>query len=137
MTLSYTVDGPAGAVDSRACLASALVPIARTSPVTATLTIKTMAANNSSNATGHTATAFRNQHNRKLALGVAAVKLPVENAPASCPLDLQGKAAAMQQVLKSRVGAKGIESPAQQDARVISRFMSLFEPVHRLVLIAQ
>jgi hypothetical protein len=134
--LSCVAGGPAGALDPRASLVSGPVPIAGPPAVAAMLILKTASVNNSSSPTGRAAKAFRNQHNRMLAPD-AAGSLPVENAPASGPLDLQGKAAAMQQVLKSRVGAKGIESPAQQDARVISRFMSLFEPVHRLVLIAQ
>jgi hypothetical protein len=69
VALSCTVTGPATAVDLPTCSVAAPPAITGTAAVTATLTIDTTAASSSSNATGHTATAFRNQRNPMLALG--------------------------------------------------------------------
>ncbi len=69
VALSCTVTGPATAVDLPTCSVAAPPAITGTAAVTATLTVNTTAASSSSNATGQAATAFRNQHNRMLALG--------------------------------------------------------------------
>jgi hypothetical protein len=69
VALSCTVTGPATAVDLPTCSVAAPPAITGTAAVTATLTVNTTAASSSSNATGHTATAFRNQRNPMLALG--------------------------------------------------------------------
>jgi trimeric autotransporter adhesin len=68
VALSSTVTGPATAGRS-ACSVAAPPAITGTTAVSATLTVNTTAASSSSNATGQAATAFRNQHNRMLALG--------------------------------------------------------------------
>jgi trimeric autotransporter adhesin len=69
LALSCTVNGPATAVDPPTCSVAAPPAITGTAAVTTTLTVNTTAASIASNATGHAATAFRNQHNRMLALG--------------------------------------------------------------------
>jgi hypothetical protein len=69
VALSCTVTGPAAAIDPPTCSVAAPPAITGTAAVTATLTVNTTAVSSSSNATGHTATAFRKQHNRRLALG--------------------------------------------------------------------
>ena len=69
VALSCTVTGTATAVDLPTCSVAAPPAITGTTAVTATLTVNTTAASSSSNATGRTSTAFRNQHNRMLALG--------------------------------------------------------------------
>jgi trimeric autotransporter adhesin len=69
VALSCTVTGPAAAIDPPTCSVAAPPAITGTTAVTATLTVNTTAASSSSNATGYTATAFRNQRNRMLALG--------------------------------------------------------------------
>jgi hypothetical protein len=69
VALSCTVTGPTTAVDLPTCSVAAPPAITGTAAVTATLTVNTTAASSSSNATGHTSTAFRNQRNPMLALG--------------------------------------------------------------------
>ena len=69
VALTCTVTGPATAVDLPTCSFAAPPAITGTAAVTATLTVNTTAASSSSNATGHTATAFRNQRKPMLALG--------------------------------------------------------------------
>jgi hypothetical protein len=69
LALSCTVTGPATAVDLPTCSVAAPPAITGTAAVTATLTVNTMAASSSSNATGHTATVFRNQRHSMFALG--------------------------------------------------------------------
>jgi trimeric autotransporter adhesin len=69
VALSCTVTGPAAAVDLPTCSVAAPPAITGTTAVSAMLTVNTTAASSSSNATGQAATAFRNQHNRMLALG--------------------------------------------------------------------
>jgi len=69
VALSCTVTGQATAVDLPSCSVAAPLAITGTAAVTATLTVNTTAASSSSNATGQAAKAFRNQHNRMLALG--------------------------------------------------------------------
>ena len=69
VALSCTVTGPAAAVDPPSCSVAAPPAITGTAAVTATLTVDTTAASSSSNAAGHTATAFRNQRHPMLALG--------------------------------------------------------------------
>jgi hypothetical protein len=69
LALSCTVNGPATAADPPTCSVATPPAITGTAPVTTTLTVNTTAASSSSNATGQPATAFRNQHNRMLALG--------------------------------------------------------------------
>ena len=69
VALSCTVTGPATAVDLPTCSVAAPPAITGTAAVAATLTVNTTAASSSSSATGHTATAFRNQRNPMLALG--------------------------------------------------------------------
>jgi hypothetical protein len=73
VALSCTVTGPATAVDLPTCSVAAPPVITGTAAVTATLTVNTTAASSSSNATGHTATTFRNQRNPMLALGGSAL----------------------------------------------------------------
>jgi hypothetical protein len=68
LALSCTVNGPAAAVDRPTCSLAAPPAITGIRRVSATLTVNTTAASSSSNATGHAAMAFRNQHNRMLAL---------------------------------------------------------------------
>ena len=68
VALSCAVTGPAAAIDPPTCSVAAPPAIAGTTAVSATLTVNTTAASSSSNATGQSATAFRNQHNRMLAL---------------------------------------------------------------------
>jgi hypothetical protein len=69
LALSCTVNGPATAVDPPTCSVAAPPAITGTAAVTTTLTVNTTAASIASNVTGPAATAFRNQHNRMLALG--------------------------------------------------------------------
>ena len=69
VALSCTVTGPTTAVDLPTCSVAAPPAITGTAAVTATLTVNASAASSSSNATGQEAKAFRNQHNRMLALG--------------------------------------------------------------------
>jgi trimeric autotransporter adhesin len=69
VALSCTVTGPTNAIDLPTCSIPAPPAIKGTAAVTATLTVNTTAASSSSNATGQAGTAFRNQHNRMLALG--------------------------------------------------------------------
>jgi hypothetical protein len=69
VALSCAVTGPTNAVDLPTCSIAAPPAIKGTAAVTATLTVNTTAASSSSNATGQASTAFRNQHNRMLALG--------------------------------------------------------------------
>jgi trimeric autotransporter adhesin len=69
VAVSCAVTGPTTAVDLPTCSVAAPPAITGTAAVTATLTVNTTAASSSSNATGHTATAFRNQRNRMLSLG--------------------------------------------------------------------
>src|ERR1700722_326996 len=69
VALSCTVTGPATAVDLPTCSVAAPPAITGKAAVKATLTVNTTAASSSSNASGHTATAFRNQRNPMLALG--------------------------------------------------------------------
>jgi trimeric autotransporter adhesin len=69
VALSCTVTGPATAVDLPTCSVAAPPAITGTTAVSAMLTVNTTAASSSSNATGHAALAFPNQHNRVLALG--------------------------------------------------------------------
>ena len=69
VALSCTVTGPSTAVDLPTCSVAAPPAITGTAAVTATLTVNTTAASSSSNATGYTATALRNQRNPMLALG--------------------------------------------------------------------
>ena len=69
VAVSCAVTGPTTAVDLPTCSVAAPPAITGTAAVTATLTVNTTAASSSSNATGHTATAFRNQRNPMLALG--------------------------------------------------------------------
>jgi trimeric autotransporter adhesin len=69
LALSCTVTGPTNAADLPTCSVAAPPAITSAAAVTTTLTVNTTAASSSSNATGQAATAFRNQHNRMLALG--------------------------------------------------------------------
>jgi trimeric autotransporter adhesin len=69
VAVSCAVTGPTTAVDRPTCSVAAPPAITGTAAVTATLTVNTTAASSSSNASGHTATAFRNQRNPMLALG--------------------------------------------------------------------
>ena len=69
LALSCTVTGPTNAVDLPTCSVSAPPAITSTAAVTTTLTVNTTAASSSSNATGYTAMAFRNQRHPMLALG--------------------------------------------------------------------
>src|SRR5580704_8487006 len=71
VALSCTVTGPATAVDPPTCSVAAPPAITGTTAVSVTLTVNTTAASSSSNATGHSVTAFRKKHNRMLALGGA------------------------------------------------------------------
>src|ERR1700722_3787515 len=68
VALSCTVTGPATAVDLPPFSVAAPPAITGTAAVTATLTVNTTAASSSSNASGHAATAFREQRNRLLAI---------------------------------------------------------------------
>ena len=43
----------------------------------------------------------------------------------------------MQKIFEARVGAKGIEARPQQDARVKSLLVALFEPSHGLIRISE
>jgi len=69
VALSCTVTGPTNAVDPPTCSVAAPPAITGAAAVTAVLTVNTTAASSSSNATGYTATAFRNQRHPMLALG--------------------------------------------------------------------
>jgi trimeric autotransporter adhesin len=69
VALSCTVTGPTTAVDPPTCSVAAPPAITGASAVTAVLTVNTTAASSSSNATGYTATVFRNQRHPMLALG--------------------------------------------------------------------
>ena len=69
VALSCTVTGPTTAVDPPTCSVAAPPAITGAAAVTAVLTVNTTAASSSSNATGYTATAFRNQRHPMLALG--------------------------------------------------------------------
>jgi len=69
VALSCTVTGPKNAVDPPTCSVAAPPAITGAAAVTAVLTVNTTAASSSSNATGYTATAFRNQRHPMLALG--------------------------------------------------------------------
>ena len=69
LALSCTVNGSATAADLPTCSVAAPPAITSTAAVTTTLTVNTTAASSSSNATGHTATALRNQRHPRLVLG--------------------------------------------------------------------
>jgi VCBS repeat protein/FG-GAP repeat protein len=73
VALSCTVTGPTTAVDLPTCSVAAPPAITGTTAVSATLTVNTAAASSSSNASGQAATAFRNQHNRILAVGCSVL----------------------------------------------------------------
>ena len=88
VALSCTVTGPATAVDLPTCSFAAPPAITGTAAVTATLTVNTTAASSSSNATGQTATAFRNQRKpdvgawwRQRLCGVPVLRIALTPSP--------------------------------------------------------